>query len=147
MVSSAAQLAGVPSGLASGPHPAITVPEDGTLLISSIPSGEGIFRGTVPLRNIKAGRLTIAGPEVVCAAPGGYFLSDRLHRAVFHVREGAAEVLAGICFPTKAVNGYLDSTGDKAAFGMIAGMAYDGKRNLYVADLGNNCIRRVTLPE
>jgi hypothetical protein len=140
-------LAGKPTGLALGQQSAITVPDAGTLLTSSISSGSGVFHSLVPLRNMKAGRLTIAGPEVVCAAPGGYFLSDRLHRAVFQIRNGAVEVLAGICFPTKGVNGYLDSTGDKATFGMIAGMAFDGKRSLYVADLSNNCIRKVTLPE
>jgi sugar lactone lactonase YvrE len=52
--------------------------------------------------------------------------------------DGVATVLAG------GKEGFADGTGELAAFHTPSGMAIDKDGNLYVADTGNNAIRKVT---
>ena len=52
--------------------------------------------------------------------------------------QGKVSVLAG------AIEGYAEGVGKLAAFHTPSGLAIDGKGNLYVADTGNNAIRKVT---
>ncbi len=55
--------------------------------------------------------------------------------------------LAGLVstFAGRGINGYVDATADIAQFNSPFGVASDGAGNLYVADVGNHCIRRITL--
>lgn len=50
-----------------------------------------------------------------------------------------SNILAG-----NATSGFSNATGSAARFSVPVGMVYDGNRNLYVADSGNNAIRKVT---
>ena len=52
--------------------------------------------------------------------------------------DGSSSTLAG------AIEGYAEGTGTAASFNTPSGMAIDGAGNLYVADTGNNAIRKVT---
>ncbi len=47
-------------------------------------------------------------------------------------------------FRTGAVGGYADGTGRGARFLMPRGLAVDSKGNVYVADMGNHAIRKIT---
>jgi sugar lactone lactonase YvrE len=50
----------------------------------------------------------------------------------------------GVTFAGGAVEGYADGVGKAAAFNTPSGLAIDGDGNLYVADTGNNAIRKIT---
>ncbi len=53
--------------------------------------------------------------------------------------EGWVSTLAG-----STIYGYLDGTGTAARFNFPRGVSVDGAGNVYVADVSNNCIRKVT---
>ncbi|WP_256010310.1 FG-GAP-like repeat-containing protein [Desertivirga xinjiangensis] len=54
--------------------------------------------------------------------------------------DGTVTTIAG----SRASGGaYIDGPGSIARFNNPSGIAVDGKKNVYVADLGNNCIRKI----
>lgn len=92
-------------------------------------------------------KLELRHPVAVAAAQNGWFATDAGHAAVFRVHDGEAEVYAGVVLPEHVVAGFRDGTGDKCAFGLIAAVAADDHGHVYVADTGNNAIRRLTLSD
>jgi hypothetical protein len=95
---------------------------------------------------LKQEEFVLKHPAVLCAAPRGWFVADAQSGGVFHLRDGAAELLAGRCESAKSLFSWRDATGDSALFGEVGGIVWDGKDRLYVADTSNNMIRVVVLP-
>jgi len=78
--------------------------------------------------------LAVDGSDNVYAADG--------YGAIREVNPaGVATVLAG---STAGSDGYADGTGPAARFAGAYGVAVDGSGNVYVADTGNNTIRKIT---
>jgi hypothetical protein len=86
-----------------------------------------------------------AGPSGVAWGPGGVYLLDAELDCLFRVASlwyPGDEMVAG----ERGGAGYADGTGDVARFAQPAGLA-TASGTLYVADFGNNCVRRVTAHE
>lgn len=77
----------------------------------------------------------------------GALVTDGAHASLFLVKNGKAEVLAGFASSSGPMPGFRDGTGDKAQFYQPSAVTTDGVKFAYVADTGNNCIRRLTLPD
>jgi sugar lactone lactonase YvrE len=75
---------------------------------------------------------------------GNVYVADTGNNAIYKISQsGAAAVLAGDTHE-EGVGGYSDGTGTSAQFKSPYGIALDGADNLYVADAGNDVIRKVT---
>jgi sugar lactone lactonase YvrE len=77
---------------------------------------------------------------IVCDASGNIYVADAGNNMIRKITPaGVVSTLAGT--PTK---GFKDGTGLGAAFEYPAAVAVDANGNVYVADQGNNLIRKVT---
>ncbi|WP_448702279.1 NHL repeat-containing protein [Mucilaginibacter sp. AW1-3] len=77
---------------------------------------------------------------VVADANGNVYVADYGNNIIRKITAaGVVSTLAGSGTP-----GYADGTGKGSAFKSPRGMAVDGNGNLYVADYGNNVIRKIT---
>jgi sugar lactone lactonase YvrE len=95
----------------------------------------------------QAAALRLNHPVGLCAFADGWLMTDDEHGAVFLVRNGSAEVIAGRCNTSGMQSGSTDGSGANALFGRLGGIATDGKRYAYVADTSNNTIRRLDISE
>src|SRR6267143_1140872 len=77
--------------------------------------------------------IAISGDGVIYIADAGD--SNRIRKLA---PDGSVTTLAG------SVEAYADGPGAQAAFNTPSGLALDAKGNLFVADTGNNRIRKVT---
>lgn len=72
---------------------------------------------------------------------GNLYVAERLYSVIRKVTPaGTVTTIAG--FPGES--GSVDGTGSAARFNRPRGVAVDGSGNVYVADSGNDCIRKVT---
>lgn len=132
--------------VADAARTAVAVPQAGALLI-----GAQALRN-VPIDTagqdgrIRPGQLALRQPVALWPVAGDWLAVDAGHSAVFLVRDGKAEVLAGICSPVGPRYGWRDNTGDRAGFGILSGIVADGAGRIYVSDTTNNSIRRLTAP-
>ena len=80
-------------------------------------------------------------PDLALDAAGNIYVADAT--SSFAVRKitpaGVVTTLAG-----GGVSGFADGVGTAARFGVLMGIAVDGSGNVYVVDLGNNRIRKIT---
>jgi len=105
------------------------------------------IRSEASLTPAQAAVLRLNHPAAVCAFADGWLVIDEKHGAVFLVRNGTAEVIAGRCNSIAMQTGQFDGSGATALFGTLGGLATDGKRYVYVADTSYNTIRRLDISE
>ncbi len=136
---------GIPTAVLAGSPPTVAVPQ-----------ASAFFSGTKTLHEIpidlhgengKPDDFRLRRPLSLCAAPGGWFVTDAEQGGVFFVKNGTAFLLAGKSYGRTPFVGWQDADGQKALFGQVSGIVSDGKGHLYVSDSSTNCIRRITLPE
>ncbi|WP_081670981.1 T9SS type A sorting domain-containing protein [Sporocytophaga myxococcoides] len=73
-------------------------------------------------------------------AAGNLFVTDQRNYCIRKITpNGDASTFAGI-----DTAGYKDGNGTNARFGEITGIAIDKDGNIFVADKGNNCIRKIS---
>lgn len=130
------RLAGYPVSISFGKSSLIAVQNQPVLMENGIAKSYPLGTSGIILNS----------PLAVCASEKGYYLSDSRHSALFEIQNGVVDLMAGICKAGRPLYGYRDDTGNRAGFGIIAGIATDHKGHIYVSDILNNCIRRVTLP-
>lgn len=81
-----------------------------------------------------------APQSLVADAAGNIYVADFGNNMIRKISaNGTVSTLAG-----SGDAGYADGTGNKATFNSPRGLALDAQGNLYVADQGNNLIRKVT---
>jgi hypothetical protein len=97
--------------------------------------GPAVPQTEIPLNNLFTG--VEAGGRTICV--------DMRHNAVLMRKGTSVSVIAGICSVAFRGDNYRDGSGDRARFGRIGGVAVSGSDVIFVADTGNNCIRRITL--
>ena len=123
----------------------------GQALSSSTLSG-GVVMGTTPVVSTLAGSGTAGSADatgtgaqfntlqgVAVDSSGNVYVADRSNHRIRKVTPaGVVSTLAGGTF------GFVDGTGTAASFLFPSGIAVDSSGNVYVADNGNNSIRKVT---
>ena len=88
-------------------------------------------------------------PDGIVAEPGGNFLlvADYTNNCIRKVTiQGTVDVstFAGGSPANNGAGGFADGTGTAARFAGPSGLAIDAAGNLYVADLGNGLVRKIT---
>jgi sugar lactone lactonase YvrE len=74
-------------------------------------------------------------------ASGNVFVADYINSLIRKITNvGVVSILAG----GSGINGYVDATGTNARFFNPQGIAIDASANVFVADSGNNLIRKIT---
>jgi len=131
---------------------AITIDQSGNLYVSD--TYNDLIRKITPsglvstLAGIQRVQGTADGPgssatflqpaAITTDAAGNVYVSDRYNLRKI-LPDGTVSTIAG-----KNANGSNDGVGTQASFSIPAGLATDRIGNLYVADQGNNLIRKVT---
>jgi len=81
------------------------------------------------------------GPSAVCVdAQGNVYVSDQFNNIIRKITlAGVVSTLAG-----NGIQGYADGIATNAEFNGLGGMVVDAQGNVYVGEIGNNRIRRIT---
>jgi sugar lactone lactonase YvrE len=79
---------------------------------------------------------------VVGGASGNLYIADGSNNAIRMVTPGG--VVSTFAGSTSGASGSTDATGTSALFNNPSGLAMDATGNLFVADYGNNSIRKIT---
>jgi sugar lactone lactonase YvrE len=84
----------------------------------------------------------LKGPEGVAVdAAGNLYIADSSNNTILKITmEGTISILAG----ANGATGSADGAGSVARFSSPSGLAVDGSGNVYVADSGNNTVRKIT---
>jgi sugar lactone lactonase YvrE len=122
------------------------LPVGGRWLGTGNASGSGVPRRGEKTPPSPPGAFVLHHPVALWPVGNGWLATDSDYAAIFLIREGKGEVLAGYCSSGGAIRGWRDSDGSRASFGVPNGIVADDKGHIYVADTANNNIRRLTLP-
>jgi DNA-binding beta-propeller fold protein YncE len=140
-------LAGQASTLAALPAIPTSVIDNGGPVATISDKGAVFGKGSLINVAVPGTKIKLNHPIAICTAPDGWYITDADHCALFQAKGNNAEVLAGACVSIRSEYGYRDGPADQALFGQITGIATNGNGIIYVSDISNNCIRRITLPE
>lgn len=100
-----------------------------------------VLAGTEGMSGYKNGNAKTAlfrAPWDVVAYKGGWAISDSENHAIRVYKDGKVTTLAGT-----GKSGYKNAVGEKARFNRPTGMAAGKNGEIYIADTGNNVIRRI----
>ena len=129
----------------------IALAPDGRVLIAD-PAAREIFviapdRTVAPLAGVRKGDPFWGAPTGVAVSPQGViYVADTGSHSILRINPGAApQLLAGTVALPVASPGFVDGAGDKAQFAVPSGIAIDAAGALYVADYGNNAIRKLLI--
>ena len=124
---------------------------DGRALVTD-PAAEAVFQVSVEgqvsaLPGIdKNAPIWVRPTGIAADAAGVVYIADTGSHCIMRLRPGAApHVLAGIVEIMEPGPGYSNGGGDQSAFAAPCAVAMAGQNVLYVADFGNNCIRKVVI--
>ena len=100
---------------------------------------------------IAKAELVVPENIIIDKKDGIIFADQRIHR-VIRISDGRVSTLAGnsIIDPCgqniggRAQEGYQDGKALTALFNFPKGIAYDSKGNLFIADMNNHCIRKLS---
>lgn len=139
-----------PVGLAIASDGRILVADQGRNQIRAItrPGAVGDFAGQLGFTSFASGSAQTAifnKPSAVATLPTGtVVVADTENHLIRGVTlTGQVLELAGMYVPYSS-GGYIDAVGTQAAFRQPTGLVADRAGNLYVADTGNHCIRKIT---
>jgi sugar lactone lactonase YvrE len=116
--------------------------QDGELLSAEFNCPWGIAidgLGNLVLVDTDNHKIKIVKGNKVETLAGNIYVSDTQNHVIRKISEGMVSTLAG-----SGKAGYKDEIGKNAQFNSPTGLDLDKKGNLYVADTGNNAIRKVT---
>jgi hypothetical protein len=139
-------LAGAPTSVSTNGDAILCMPLLGTLQIGPVPTQNADVAGSDELDDIKR-RPRLSHPINAIHLGPSVAAVDAAHTCVFLVKNGRAEVLAGLASSAGPVHDYKDGNGEAAFFNQPTGLATDGKHVIYVADTASCCIRRLTAPD
>lgn len=131
-----------PCGIALAPDGRVLVADPGTREIFVV-AGSAVSR--LP-GNARSQPFWVQ-PTALAVGPDGtlYVADTGSHCVVRITADGVAQIVAGVVPQPQPAAGYADGPGDKAAFAAPSGIALDAQGALYVADFGNNAIRRIVI--
>lgn len=103
-------------------------------------TGNNAIRKITPAGVVTTLASSISSPQGIAMAPSGdlYVSTGTTHQILRVSTSGDVTVIAG------SGSGCLDGTGVNAKFASPSGLAVDSNENVYVADTGNNRIRKMT---
>jgi sugar lactone lactonase YvrE/RNase P/RNase MRP subunit p29 len=135
-----------PAGLAVDVYGSVYVADSGNESIRKI-STSGVVTtiagsGTSGAVNATGTAASFGGPnDVAMDASGNLYVADSGNHLIRKISStGAVTTLAG----TAGVSGSTNGIGTAATFNIPYGLTVDGNGNVYVADFGNNLIRKIS---
>ncbi|HLK61275.1 MAG TPA: hypothetical protein VKU00_32295 [Chthonomonadaceae bacterium] len=140
----AVEVPGPPTSVVAASQTAVAIPQTGTLLLKGQTLHNVFVAGGEEITDPNT-RPALRHPGALCPFGDDWLVTDNDAGAVFLLRNGKAEVLAGYCSSGGPMRGAQDGDGAHARFNTLSGVVTDGKRVIYVADPANNNIRRINI--
>lgn len=134
-----------PSGIAVDAQNNVYVADRGNNLIRKITAAGVVSTfaggGSAGLTNGTSTAASFNTPTALATdAAGNVYVADKGNNAIRKITpEGVVTTFAG-----STTKGYVNDTGTSALFDRPSGIALDAAGNVYVADFGNNAIRKIT---
>jgi len=126
----------------------IAVLPDGRVLITD-PAAEAVFQVAAGQVSVLPGinrdaPIWIQPTGIAADAAGNVYIADTGSHCIMQLTPGGEPtVLAGVVDVVRPAAGYTNGTGDAANFAAPCAIAVGPAGELYVADFGNNCVRKI----